>query len=498
MPTRFTVPEPLALHAAVQSAATLEVDVLLAIAPPQGEVWPASLQALDEALDGDLRALAESGSASTPHLVASRGRVAARRVMLARAAEALDGDAMRTLGARLGRAVTGYEAGTLGLVATVDEDALLALVEGVTLGVVQTVNLARDLARRTDVESIHVVVEEARTEQVQEALRRLAVLASARAWTRSLVDAPPNLVTPIVLAESAAAAGRDVGMTVHVHDEGWMEEHGMGALLGVAQGSSNPPRLVVLEHDPGVEGAPTLALVGKGVTFDSGGLSLKERTAMPAMKGDMAGAAGVLGAAIAIAQLGLPVRLVAIAACVENMPDGAAYRPADVIHASDGTAIEIVSTDAEGRLALADALLHAATFEPDVTVDVATLTGGAITALGKGFAAAGFTNDEAALDGMVQAGLETGERVWPMPIYEGYLDQISSRVADLKNGGVRDGSAGIAAVFLRRFAPEHWVHLDIATIGFVEEARGAWAPGATGFGVGLLTRFAEVLAKRRA
>ncbi len=272
---------------------------------------------------------------------------------------------------------------------------------------------------------------------------------------------------------------------MQVLEEAQMKRLGMGALLSVSAGSRQPAKLICINYKGGKREDRPVVLVGKGVTFDSGGLSLKQRTGMPAMKGDMAGAAAVLAAAVAVARLDLPVRLVAVAACVENMPDGAAYRPADVVTAADGTAIEIVSTDAEGRLALADALLHARGFETDVTADVATLTGGAVVALGKGTAAAAFANDDAWLRLLREAAAASDEPIWPMPIYDAYGEAIASRVADLKNGGVREGSAGIGASFLRRFAPRRWAHLDIAGMAWTDRASGAWNEGATGFGTRL-------------
>lgn len=339
-----------------------------------------------------------------------------------------------------------------------------------------------------------MVASDAAREACERAVSEAAVVAEAARWARDQVDGPPNRVTPAALAEAAAAEARAAGMRATVHDRDWMEARGMGALLAVAQGSAAPPRLVVLEHRGDEREAPSVAWVGKGVTFDSGGLSLKERSGMPAMKGDMAGAAAVLAAAVAVARLDLPVRLVAVAACAGNMPAGAAYRPADVVTAAGGTAIEIVSTDAEGRLALADALLHARGFETEVTADVATLTGGAVVALGKGTAAAAFANDDAWLQQLRDAAQASDEPIWPMPIYDAYGAAIASRVADLKNGGVREGSAGVGASFLRRFAPPRWAHLDIAGVAWTERASGAWNEGATGFGTRLLVEATRLLA----
>lgn len=480
-----------------------EADALVVLLDGDGS--GAAARRLDEALGGEIearRALGELADGSGEVVtVLGRGRVAASRVVLATADRAGRGvHGLRDAGAAAGRALQRTGARRLALLAPEarGEDAsraVAASVEGVLLGSHRTSAEGRDRPERVETDALTVVVanDDARV-ACERAVNEAAIVAEAVRWARDQVDGPPNRVTPAALADAAAAEARAAGMRATVHDRDWMEAHGMGALLAVAQGSEAPPRLVVLEHRGDDREAPSVAWVGKGVTFDSGGLSLKERTGMPAMKGDMAGAAAVLAAAVAVARLDVPIRLVAVAACVENMPDGAAYRPADVVTAADGTAIEIVSTDAEGRLALADALLHARGFETDVTADVATLTGGAVVALGKGTAAAAFADDDAWLRLLREAADASDEPIWPMPIYDAYGKAIESRVADLKNGGVREGSAGIGASFLRRFAPARWAHLDIAGMAWTERASGAWNEGATGFGTRLLIEATRRLA----
>ncbi|MDZ7706467.1 MAG: hypothetical protein U5J97_00995 [Trueperaceae bacterium] len=469
------------------------------------------LRALDTALGGEIAARQDLGELGIdgggPASIPGLDRVgAARLVVVASGADATP-DQVRGAAAAAGRAVARNGAEHVAIWVEhasdtdtdtdtgIDTDALpgpdrhvvLGLVtEGFLLGAHRVRSYARDDDRPAVPDRLTVLVsDQADHEASERAAQEAAIVAESVGWSRDLVDAPPNRLTPVALAEAAAAAGREAGMRVTVHDEAWMETQGMGALLAVAQGSANPPRIVVLEHRPGESELPSVAWVGKGVTFDSGGLSLKDRTSMPDMKGDMAGAAAVLGAALAVARMDLPVRMVTVAVCVENMPDGGAYRPADVVIAGDGTAIEIVSTDAEGRLALADALLLAQRFGTDVVADVATLTGGAIVALGKGTAAAAFATDDRWLDTLKEAARSSGDAIWPMPIYDDYLRAIASRVADLKNGGVREGSAGIGAVFLRRFAPPRWAHLDIAGVAWTDEPKGVWNAGATGFGVRL-------------
>jgi leucyl aminopeptidase len=416
-------------------------------------------------------------------------------------ARALEREAWRVAGASAARAAS--RSGLRSWVLVVDAGvharaAIAAAVEGALLGAHRTRREGIDAPEEGGPEDLTVVVpasgDDAALESLRGDVRRAAVLADATGWARDAVDAPANRMTPARLAEVAAEAGRAAGLRVHVHDEAWMRERGMGALLAVAQGSAQPPRVVVMEHRPDRRDLPSVAWVGKGVTFDSGGLSLKDRTSMPAMKGDMAGAAAVLGAALAVARLDLPVRMVTIAVLVENMPDGAAYRPSDVVVAADGTAIEIVSTDAEGRLALADGLLYAQEFGCDVACDVATLTGGAVVALGEGTSAAAFGSDRDWSALLAASALRAGEAIWPMPIYDAYLRAIESRVADLKNGGVREGSAGIAAAFLQRFAPPRWAHLDIAGIAWTTKPSGVWNEGATGYGVRLMVEATDALA----
>lgn len=501
---------------------TFDADTLVVVLAGGSSRPSQQLRTLDMALGGEIAARQELGelvrAGGDPASIPGSGRVgAARLVVVAAGADATPNE-VRGAAAAAGRTVArvgsehvaiwveqaagagggfdvGADVGTGG--GHVDADAGVRsdgaphvvvgqATEGFLLGAHRVRSYARDDRRPAPPHRITVLApDRADHEATGRAVQDAAIVAAAVGWSRDLVDAPPNRLTPVALAEAAAAAGRDAGMRVTVHDEGWMEAQGMGALLAVAQGSANPPRIVVLEHRPDDRELPSVAWVGKGVTFDSGGLSLKDRSAMPAMKGDMAGAAAVLGAALAVARLDLPVRLVTVAVCVENMPDGGAYRPADVVIAGDGTAIEIVSTDAEGRLALADALLLAQRFDTDVVADVATLTGGAVMALGKGTAAAAFATDDPWLDTLKEAARSSGDPIWPMPIYDDYLRAIDSRVADLKNGGVREGSAGIGAVFLRRFAPPRWAHLDIAGIAWTDETKGVWNPGATGFGVRL-------------
>jgi len=321
---------------------------------------------------------------------------------------------------------------------------------------------------------------------------RGSVTAAAVLFARDLVNTPPSDLPPRVLAERVADRLRAVpGVSVEVWDERHISDEHLGGLLGVSRGSAEPPRLVRAVYEPAspmlVAGhVPHVVLVGKGITFDSGGLSLKSADGMTTMKTDMSGAAAVLAALSACADLGVRVRVTALAPVAENMPGGRAIKPGDVLTIRNGSTIEVLNTDAEGRLVLADALALAAEIEPapDAVVDVATLTGAATVALGTGIAAL-FGSDEALVERVRRAGARAGERLWPMPLPEDYAEHIDSDVADMKNTG-RTGQAGAiaAALLLARFTGGlPWAHLDIAGPARAAEASGYVTKGGTGFGV---------------
>ncbi|MFN8476106.1 MAG: leucyl aminopeptidase [Anaerolineae bacterium] len=327
-------------------------------------------------------------------------------------------------------------------------------------------------------------------EAEREGARTGEIIANAVCLARNLVNRPPNYLTPTMMGEMAQAMGKASGkLRVKVLDRDAIEKLGMGALLGVAQGSDEPPRFIILEHGP--RDTPPVVIVGKGITFDSGGISLKPAVGMEEMKGDMAGAAAVLGAIQAVADLDLPLHVVALVPSTENLPGGGAVKPADVVRAMNGKTIEINNTDAEGRLVLADALSYATTLtpRPQALIDLATLTGAIFIALGR--AAAGlFSNSDALADRLYQAGEHTGERVWRLPLYPEYREIIDSDVADMKNSaGIARGPAGAAvgAMFIQEFAGDFpWAHLDIASMTYHTRANDLGPKGATGYGVRLL------------
>jgi leucyl aminopeptidase len=317
------------------------------------------------------------------------------------------------------------------------------------------------------------------------------VVGESANLARRLAELPANLLPPRELARAAAALSKESRLRVTVHDEEWLRRRKMGAILGVAQGSAEPPRFIVVEHRPRRRARGHVALVGKGVTFDSGGLSLKPREDMERMKYDMSGAAAVLGTMRAASLLDLPVKVTAVIPAVENLPSGTAIKPGDVILSLAGKSIEVVNTDAEGRLILADGLAFAGQLKPDVIIDIATLTGACRIALGGG--ACGLTgNDQELIDDLRGASAASGERAWPLPLYDDYTEEIMTEVADLKNSAGRGAGALTAAAFLKAFAgKQRWAHLDIAGMAWLDKDRDYLKCGSSGFGVRLLTAFLE-------
>jgi len=308
--------------------------------------------------------------------------------------------------------------------------------------------------------------------------------------TRNLVSEPANVLTPAAFADTAKGLAGN-GLKAKVLDRGAMEKLGMGALLGVAQGSVNEPRMVIFEWRGAAKTDPTLAFVGKGVCFDSGGISIKPGQGMWDMKWDMGGAGVVTGLMKALSGRGAKVNAIGIIGLVENMPDGKAQRPGDVVTSADGQTIEVLNTDAEGRLVLADALWYVQEkYKPDVIVDLATLTGAIIAALGEHYAGL-FTNDDELCNQLTDAGQAVNERLWRMPMGPEYDKMINSPIADMKNLGGRYAGSTTAAQFLGRFIQNNtpWAHLDIAGVTWSETSTSLAPKGGTGYGVRLLDRF---------
>ena len=339
--------------------------------------------------------------------------------------------------------------------------------------------------------NLTVLTDLARNKEAKAALERAEVTADAVAQVRDWVNTPPSDLNPVDFAASAVKLGKEYGVKVEVLDEKALVKGGYGGILGVGQGSANPPRLIRISYTP-KKPVTHLAFVGKGITFDSGGLSLKTSTGMVSMKADMAGAAAVLGATVAIARLGLPVQVTTYAAMAENMPSGSAARPSDVLTMYGGKTVEVLNTDAEGRLVLGDALVRASEDQPDLIVDVATLTGACIVALGERTAGL-LSNDEETAAAVLESAQSAGERFWQLPIVEECRGFLDSEVADLKSGRSGPGGAMTAAAFLREFVDQTpWAHLDIAGPSFNDGKPYGYIPsGGTGVGVRTLIELAR-------
>lgn len=336
--------------------------------------------------------------------------------------------------------------------------------------------------------SFDVVV--AAPEDEEEARRGTDVgtkLAAATRLARDLANEPSNTATPEYLAQRATEIAGRHGMAATVLDRAGIEAEGLTGLSTVGRSASNEPRFIVLEHRKGGEAAPVV-LVGKAVTFDSGGISIKPSSGMEEMKFDMSGGAAVLGAMEAVGRLDLPLNVIALVPATENLPGGDAFKPGDVLRMGSGKTVEIVTTDAEGRLILADALTYAARYEPAAVIDCATLTGAAVVALGH-HATGLMGNDEDLIAEVRAAGETVGERAWPLPLFEEYTEQIKGDTADIKNSGGRPGGALTAGAFLKEFADYPWAHLDIAGTAYGSKGNAYTTKGATGVPARMLLEF---------
>ncbi|MDR2386110.1 MAG: leucyl aminopeptidase [Deltaproteobacteria bacterium] len=329
-------------------------------------------------------------------------------------------------------------------------------------------------------------------ENAQWAIHYASLAGKAQLQARSFIDRPANLLYPEIMAYQASKIGQDHGVSVTVWDEKKLAEEGAGGVLAVGGGSLHPPRMVIVEYQGqgANENLGPIALVGKGVTFDSGGFCLKPPENMSLMKTDMAGAATVFFTIIAAADLKIPVHLVGVLPLAENLPDGGAFRPGDIITTLSGQTIEIVNTDAEGRVILADALTLAQRYKPSRIIDLATLTGACLVGLGESMAGF-FCNDLSLNDDLTKAFRAAAEDFWPLPLYEGYDEKLKSDLADFKESGSRAGGAIVGALFLRRFIEANlpWAHLDIVGAARNTTAKPHCPEGATGYGVRTLLRF---------
>jgi len=327
-------------------------------------------------------------------------------------------------------------------------------------------------------------------ERIRQAVYVGQKIARGVILARELVNGPGYAMTPAVLGDQAQSLGKEYGLKVTVLDKAQLTEQGFGGILAVGKGSDNEPRFIVMEYNGAKNGAPTICLVGKGLTFDSGGLSLKPPEAMETMKSDMAGAAAVYGAMQAAAELELPLHVVGIVSAAENMPSSGSYRPGDVVTTLSGKTVEVLNTDAEGRIILSDALYYAQRYQPEAIVELSTLTGAIIIALGS-HAIGMMSTDQKLADRMIRAGEASGERVWQLPLWDEYHEMIKSEIADIKNMAGRPAGSITAGAFLAAFVGDYpLVHLDIAGTAWVTNPTKPYEiHGGTGVGVRLLSSF---------
>ncbi len=385
-----------------------------------------------------------------------------------------------------------------GIAGITKEGAVQAITEGALLGVYSFRRHITKEAEHGEIKQLIIVdADKNKRPALEESCRKGRILAEATNLARDMVNEPANFMTPSHMAEKAGKLAETYGLELTVLEREQMQGLGMGALLGVAQGSRQPPKFIVLRYKGSESDKTDVALVGKGITFDSGGISIKPSEKMEEMKGDMAGGAAAMAAISAIAQLKPEINVMALIPATENLPDGCALKPGDVLTAMSGKTIEIISTDAEGRLILADALGYAKKHGAELIVDVATLTGACRVALGDVCTGA-FTNNQELVSKVLAAAAEAGELTWQMPMYEEYKEQNKSNIADIKNVGGRYGGAITAAQFLADFVGDTpWVHLDIAGTSDTDKERSYFVKGATGVPVRTLVNLVLSLARER-
>lgn len=460
----------------------------------------ALLTSCDTMLGGGLSAIRFSreftGKLNKTKLVHTLGRLPAERLLLVGLGKRAELTAERVRQAA-GSAVKAVRAAGLTRFATVlhrpvasVNRSLEASLDGYLLGI-----YGFDLYKTSQVEEaaleemIVLAGYDSQRESLEQAASERTVVCDAVNFVRDLVSQPCNVATPAYLADRALELAGRLGITCRVLEREEMERLSMEGILSVAKGSHHAPRFIILEYLAGEPKKRPVVLVGKGVTFDSGGISLKPREGMERMKDDMAGAAAVMGAIRAVAGLRMPVNVVGLIPVAENMPGGGAYRPGDIVRTMSGQTVEIVNTDAEGRMLLCDALHYARRYRPATVIDLATLTGACLVALGT-VATGIMGNDPTLIRALVASGDATGERLWELPLWEEYGELMKSDIADMKNAGGAHAGTITAAWFLQRYVGKtKWAHLDIAGTAWEEKGRPYCPKGATGVGVRLLVEY---------
>ena len=534
---------------AQQSADAIVVNLFEGVTRPGGGTG-----AVDAALDGAISRVIEDGDCRGKEneftLIHTLGKIPSPRVLVAGLgkSENFTIDKVRAVAAAAARYLRRRRCQTIatithgaGIAGLEPEACAQAIAEGAILGLYQFHRHKKPPEDAVELREMTLVeFDDSRLDALRSGVERGTALADATNFARDLANEPGNILTPTVLAERARALAEETGLACEVHDQPWMEKQGMGALLGVARGSAQPPKFIVLRYRGKLPSVVTtllqrleaakargaqaeakairtelrvthgyyvsrqpkrrthLALVGKGITFDTGGISIKPAAGMEEMKGDMAGGAAVIASMGAIARLKPAIDVTAVVPAAENMPGGNATKPGDVLRAMNGKTIEVINTDAEGRLILADGLSYVRQISPerpDAIVDVATLTGAISIALGN-VAFGAMTNNEALCRRVERAAKAAGEKVWQLPMFEEYKEQIKSEVADMKNVGGRNAGSITAAFFLKEFVEDTpWVHLDMAGVDFYQKEKGVIVKGASGIPVRTLVHLVLDLAE---
>lgn len=454
------------------------------------------LAGLDKLLDGAVAGLFQgkefTGALNSTKVIHTFGRIAAQRVLLVGLGKEGDfiPDRMRQAAGTAARVLRTSSQHSVAFFMLNRTDLLLHAAEGYALGDYTFEQYKSEPEKLERVETVTFIMPDgADMGEAECVLADTRRICEAVRFTRDLVSQPGNVATPAYLAERAAEMAARFGVNCQAWDRDEIERRGMHALLAVARGSRQQPRFITLDYRGADEKSKPLVLVGKGITFDSGGISLKPREGMERMKDDMAGAATVMGIVMAAASLKLPLNIMGLIPAAENLPGGNASKPGDVIRSMSGKTVEIINTDAEGRLVLCDALHHALSFRPSAVIDLATLTGACVVALGN-LATGMLGTDEVLKRALRKAGEATGERVWELPLWEEYGEVMKSDIADLKNSGGPFAGTITAAWFLKNFTGSaKWVHLDIAGTAWEEKGRHYLPKGATGIGVRLLIHY---------
>lgn len=486
--------------------AEAEAAELLVLAHCEGEpLAKPDASGLDKALGGSLRDLLQSrefeGRAGEVLVYHTHGKVPAKRLLLVGLGKKhqLTLDAIRQA---LGHAVKRVrqckvDSFTAVVPAVIPRgqtplDVAQAMTEGAILGNYQFTAYRSDNGTPTNVERMTILTQQKiQLRPLSEGIRRGVATAEAAVLVRDLCNHPSNVMTPTRIANEAKKVAKEEALHLKILEQRDMEQLGMGALLGVAQGSHEPPKFIILEYkgDRAKKSLQPIVLVGKTVTFDTGGISLKPSENMEQMKADMTGGAEVLASVRAAARLRLPLHVVGILPVTENMPGGRAMKPGDIVKTLSGKTVEVQNTDAEGRLILSDGLAYATRYQPAALIDIATLTGACVVALGQ-FAIGMFGNNDRLKEQVRKAGLQAGERVWEMPLWDEYFEQLRSDVADMRNIGGRGGGMITAALFLSKFVGDcPWIHLDIASTDWSERERAYVPKGPTGIGTRLLIQY---------